>query len=279
MNSVHWDPINSVFFERKPAEEARALAACKHGRRCVSCGMGLIQGELEEWHLENGELRNRGVSYHVNDFVYIRPQQQETDVYIIAQIVDITPSQDVVQEYHTIDVRVYQRRDLITRKAAAFGEEAMDEVSPVLSITRSNTYFPQRCLFRSDVYSDKVDVRFVDGKAFVIHRDSLSPSELEAWCASDDHFYVEAQAREDVHVSLDDLRPLSTRSFTTCNDCVRERRKAVKEQARLKEAHEPLRGLELFAGAGGLSTGFDESGFVKTLWAVELGASACLTYQ
>jgi hypothetical protein len=33
------------------------------------------------------------------------------------------------------------------------------------------------------------------------------------------------------------------------------------------------------AGAGGLGTGLDQSGFVETRWAVEFSPSAALTYQ
>ncbi|THU75354.1 S-adenosyl-L-methionine-dependent methyltransferase, partial [Dendrothele bispora CBS 962.96] len=43
--------------------------------------------------------------------------------------------------------------------------------------------------------------------------------------------------------------------------------------------HGPLRGLELFSGAGGLGTGFDMSRYVETKWAVEFDGAAAKSYQ
>lgn len=114
---------------------------------------------------------------------------------------------------------------------------------------------------------------------FVVHRSSLSDDELENWCAQDDHFYVNCKAESDKPRSSDEFELISRKSFRACHECVELRKEQLVEQQELMRNHSPLRGLELFAGAGGLSTGFDESGYVKTMWAVELGASACLTYE
>jgi hypothetical protein len=40
---------------------------------------------------------------------------------------------------------------------------------------------------------------------------------------------------------------------------------------------EKLRGLDMFAGAGGLSSGFDKSGITTTLWAVEFSEAGCVS--
>lgn len=122
-------------------------------------------------------------------------------------------------------------------------------------------------------------MRFIESKAFVVHRASLSPKELDAWCAHDDHFYVDCKSDADRPRSSEEFEQLSLKSFHTCDACVALRQEQLAERQGLVDVHPPLRGLELFAGAGGLSTGFDESGYVKTMWAVELGASACLTYE
>ena len=111
-----------------------------------------------------------------------------------------------------------------------------------------------------------------------MHRNALSPTELDEWTSYDDHFYVDCKADSHRPHSSSAFEKLSERSFKKCAECIEARWDYVKEQKTLMESHKPLRGLELFAGAGGLSTGFDESGFVKTLWAVELGSSASLTY-
>lgn len=244
--------------------------------------MNITQGDIEEWQYQDGALVQRDVEYHLNDFVYIRPELQQTDVYVIAQIVDIHESMNVEKKYHTVDLRVYQRCDLILRAEtkSQFGEQEMDEVSFLLPNRWQFSNIPsQRRLFRSDTFDDEVDVRSIEGKAYIVHRNSLSSAELDEWTSYDDHFYVDCKAESSKPRSSDDFETLSQRSFKHCTECVDARWNYMREQKRLMETHKPLRGLELFAGAGGLSTGFDESGFVKTLWAVELGASASLTYK
>lgn len=97
--------------------------------------MNVAQDDIEEWQYQDGALVQRNVEYHVNDFVYIRPELHETDVYVIAQIVEIHESKNVEKKYHTVDLRVYQRCDLILRAEtkSQFGEQEMDEVSFLLS--------------------------------------------------------------------------------------------------------------------------------------------------
>ncbi|KIP09557.1 hypothetical protein PHLGIDRAFT_116344 [Phlebiopsis gigantea 11061_1 CR5-6] len=264
LTGLYWDGHNTKFFRRNLEEEDRARRRCKRGRQCVSCGMNKIQDDLEEWQHRDGAYVQQDVTYHVNDFVYIRPELHETDVYVIAQIVEIHPSEDVEKKYHSVDLRVYQRCDLILRNETKheFGEQEMDE----------------RRLFRSDTFLDDYDVRYIEGKAFVVHRNAVTPEELDDWAAHEDHFYVDCKAESEKPRSTDEFEKLSQRSFRACTECIEARQEYVKEQKRLMETHKPLQGLELFAGAGGLSTGFDESGFVETRWAVELGESASLTY-
>ncbi|KAK0196767.1 S-adenosyl-L-methionine-dependent methyltransferase [Armillaria mellea] len=53
----------------------------------------------------------------------------------------------------------------------------------------------------------------------------------------------------------------------------------LRDARRLRDRNSPLRGLELFSGAGGLGTGMMFSGFVETKWAVEFSPSAAQTYR
>ncbi|KAF8266486.1 S-adenosyl-L-methionine-dependent methyltransferase [Lactarius quietus] len=46
-----------------------------------------------------------------------------------------------------------------------------------------------------------------------------------------------------------------------------------------KDESSPIQALELFSGAGGLSIGLEDTGFVKTKWAVECAPSAARTFQ
>jgi DNA (cytosine-5)-methyltransferase 1 len=78
---------------------------------------------------------------------------------------------------------------------------------------------------------------------------------------------------------MDELEKLPLRSLKPCKECSQARAEEMKKHKTIHQSRKPLRGLELFAGAGGLSTGFDQSGFVKTVWAVEMEPSAVLSYQ
>lgn len=64
-----------------------------------------------------------------------------------------------------------------------------------------------------------------------------------------------------------------------CKQCFRSDLQSLKKQQQCLESHTKLRGLELFAGAGGLSAGLEQAKFVETLWAVEWSPSAAQTYQ
>ena len=92
--------------------------------------MNRLQDDLEEWQYQDGMLVQQGVEYHVHDFVYVRPNLEETDVYIIGQIVDIHQSDNLEKQYHSVDLRIYQRCDLVLRAEtkSGFGEQTMDEV-------------------------------------------------------------------------------------------------------------------------------------------------------
>ena len=130
---LYWDQRLTKIFERRKEEVEAALGVCKFGRPCVSCGIDKLDDERTAWSLlGDGSLAHLDTEYHVHDFVYIMPAGTETDVYTIGQIVEIHPGEG--EEDPTIDVRLYERCDLIfrheTKNATDFGTKAMDEVSP-----------------------------------------------------------------------------------------------------------------------------------------------------
>ena len=85
----------------------------------------------------------------------------------------------------------------------------------------------------------------------------------------------------------------STHSY--CKNCYDEHIKTLKKENLLCEQSKPLQALEIFSGllsffiikvdflhakgAGGLSIGLEESGFVQTRWAIEYAPSAAKTFQ
>ena len=64
-----------------------------------------------------------------------------------------------------------------------------------------------------------------------------------------------------------------------CKQCLRLECNTLDSQHQDITDHAKLRGLELFAGAGGLSAGLEQADFVQTQWAIEWSPSAACTYQ
>lgn len=120
-----------------------------------------------------------------------------------------------------------------------------------------------------------IDVSHIEGKAWVMHAHSMTKAHREAWLLHEDHFYVKHCL--DMHSpDLANLRSLPSSKFHSCSSCLKAHQESLTSSI---DGHHKLQGLELFAGAGGLSAGMDQSGFVETQWIVEWTTSATLTYQ
>ncbi|KAJ3542763.1 hypothetical protein NM688_g5941 [Phlebia brevispora] len=107
-------------------------------------------------------------------------------------------------------------------------------------------YCTQKTWFNLDVHS-------IEGKAFALPVNSkLLKMPLDQWLSYEDHFYFKT-------ASL--ASPLKHSASKPCLQ------------------HSKLQGLELFAGAGGLSAGLEQAGFVQTRWAVEWMPSPASTFK
>ncbi|KAI0362522.1 S-adenosyl-L-methionine-dependent methyltransferase [Trametes cingulata] len=256
-----WDSENCAFSETSPAETSQALAKCEPWKECVSCGLAALRDERESWRSLPGNqgVSRSGVDYHVHDFVYLREPGQLHGLFSIAQIVDFISSD--TEGFTAVKVTHYGRYDdIVTRDCNQDGP-----------IHRDN-----RRLYRTKV-STKVQLSCVSGKAFVAC--PPSPREVEVFIQQDDHFYCDLQADTLSVKSLDDLDRLSEPSISQCEVCCTAAAEAALDRERLLQTSSPLKGLELFAGAGGLSTGLEMSGCIQTQWAVELDPSAARSYK
>ena len=133
-------------------------------------------------------------------------------------------------------------------------------------------------MIRTAEIIEAIDLTQVEGKAWVAHAHAMSDVEREAWLCHEDHFYVKDYSDMPVP-DLASLRPLHLSRFHTCSSCSITHSFHLASVAESKNNGSKLQGLELFAGAGGLSAGMDQSGFIETQWAVEWVTSAALTYQ
>ncbi|KAI0373036.1 S-adenosyl-L-methionine-dependent methyltransferase [Pilatotrama ljubarskyi] len=264
MNRFHvgltWDSEHCSFAETPAEEVERALAKCEPGKECVSCGLAFLRDESESWSTlpdGNGVSRS-GVDYHVHDFVYLHTPGLVVGLLSVAQIIEFIV--DDMKGITHVKVRHYGRYDSVLAKHR-------DHDGP--------THWDNRRLFQSEVYTS-VKPACISGKAYV----ACPPSarEVEDFVKQDNHFYCDLQAESLSVQSLDDLERLSG-GISQCDLCCTAVMEAALESDRLVWTHGRLRGLELFAGAGGLSTGLEMSGCVHTQWAVEFSPSAARTYK
>lgn len=105
-----------------------------------------------------------------------------------------------------------------------------------------NSY--QRRLFRTNE-TIKIDIENVDGKCYV--RCLVDGSAIDDWVQHSDHFYSNQFAESKQVKKINQLQD-SADGITQCTYCVEERLRELDEAKKLLQKHQPLRGLELFAG-------------------------------
>ncbi|THH29585.1 hypothetical protein EUX98_g4594 [Antrodiella citrinella] len=255
---LSWDQDDSCFMEITPEQHQAAIKACEPLRPCYSCGVKKLEEEAAKWlPLPDGGMSHVDHAYHQGDFVYVRPSLSFHGLYEVAQIVEFYKD----EEEWFVHLRLFARYSLLAKDSTKEGVVADDR----------RLYLTSKML-----YARPLEV--IDDRIFVIHPSTVSHSELEKWVEHDDHYYADLLCDSPDPDSLDELTPLSAKILKPCPDCLAEHSAALEEQASLLAEHGPLRGLELFAGAGGLSTGFNFSGFVKTKWAVEFEPVIALTH-
>ncbi|CDO73636.1 hypothetical protein BN946_scf185014.g106 [Trametes cinnabarina] len=255
-----WDSERVAFVKSSAAEDDCALRKCKVGKPCVSCGIAALEEEREEWRtLPDDTISCSGVVYHPHDFVYLHTPGQVIGLLAIVQILGFIP--DESGAVSQVKIRHYGRYDTVAVK------HSRDE-GP---IPRDN-----RRLFQTGVIT-AVPVKYITGKAYVAGL--TSPWEKEAFVRDNDHFYCDLWSESLRPASLDELEVLSPKpGVLQCTICMSTAMEAMLERDRLFKMFGPLKGLELFAGAGGLSTGMEMSGIIQTKWAVEFSPAAARTF-
>ncbi|OSD08481.1 S-adenosyl-L-methionine-dependent methyltransferase [Trametes coccinea BRFM310] len=253
-----WDHVNIAFIMVSPEQEDQALMRCAQGRPCISCGLLAIEEEMQWRMISSNAIVRNGVACHLHDFVYIH--QPHHDVLGIGQVLGFSSDESGV--VLQAEVQWYGRFDVVAAKHHTYGR----------AVPRDN-----RRLFQTGVVT-MVPVEHISGKAFVAS--PLSPQEKEAFILEDDRFYCDLWAESLWPSSIDDLEVLPAKlSIVQCNLCMSAATEATLEREHLLKVFGPLRGLELFAGAGGLSTGMEMSGLIQTKWAVEFSPAAARTFR
>lgn len=253
--SLVWSDENTDFTNLPTSNGVKALLKSLPSHMpCVSCAIKLQDENCQLLqHIPNG-FTQYGLKYHVGDFIYIRPPENY-GVLEVAQIMKIKG----VPTDPSVSVCFFGRYDDFVQRQKFMGNGS----SPLIS-DECQLYLHNKL---EEIYFDRID-----GQCYVQHL--TDPDAIEDWVQHPDNFYVNQECNGE---GL--LVPMNKSSLKCCQACFDERIKKLQHAKMLKDNNEPLRGLELFSGAGGLGTGMNMSGFVETRYAVEFSPSAALTYQ
>ncbi|KAK0463813.1 S-adenosyl-L-methionine-dependent methyltransferase [Desarmillaria tabescens] len=245
--SLVWDNKQHEFTDLPSIEEVLDATSYQPPHlKCYPCALKAREDAHGMASPTKGGVTHYGIDYHIHDCVYVRNEDPDVLLLSIGQVRSINIDKEEV-------------------KVVYLGRYNDHE-----STTDPNQ--EERQLFMSQ-RTQSVAVRQLQGLCFVKHL--VNEAAIRSWIKHDDHFYL-----NQVEDSEGGLIPLSIKSWKKCkHGCFDDHEQELRDTRRLRDRNSPLRGLELFSGAGGLGTGMMFSGFVETKWAVELSPSAAQTYK
>ena len=137
-----WDQRRSAFFQRSVSQVQAALDACEPGQPCVACGIKVLHQQEASWTGNLDYISHGKIPYHCHDFVYIRPEDSVSRLYIIGQI--LTLSMGGAGPL-TVDVMVYACSNEQTQAQclSSFDVHSTNEVSLtiILAFILLTTYY------------------------------------------------------------------------------------------------------------------------------------------
>ncbi|KAF8261693.1 S-adenosyl-L-methionine-dependent methyltransferase [Lactarius quietus] len=187
--------------------------------------------------------------------------QNKDAPYIIGQILSFTDGKNQAPQVQIRQLEHYD--DLIRHELSANIIKTKDE---------KRLYFTLK--------TESIPMENIVSKCFVQH--PLAIQDLDSWLCHEDHFYVQDYSDNPPFLGIKDsneLRVMDLPSHSYCMECYNKHMESISEQRLFVQSHHPIQALELFSGAGGLSIGLEDTGFVKTKWAVECAPSAARTFQ
>ncbi|KAJ7459958.1 S-adenosyl-L-methionine-dependent methyltransferase [Mycena latifolia] len=230
-------------------EEKRLKDLLPAHKACINCGL-VVQEQLHrELRLFSGGFTRFGLTYHVFDFIFVKPDTNSASPLCIGQIEDIRL--DETGDVHC-QVRYFKR----------YTEESMD-------------FKDNRRLYRSRIVN-VVQPTDIDGVCYVKFIEEADVEAIEAWIKEDsdlDRFYVNERKKTD-----GELIPMDEESFKICRLCVDKYEREMADMERYHLANPPFDALSIFSGPGGLSEGLRRTGFFKTRCAIEQSRSAAQTF-
>ncbi|KAF7299587.1 DNA (cytosine-5)-methyltransferase [Mycena chlorophos] len=264
-----WNGDDYSFQDIPGSTEAVRLRAHDPQLPCINCGRR-DEEDLRQTVVpltdDSGNLTGFlffGVEYHVGDFVYVRPAKtSEVQLLATGQIVRV--------QLNEVDADGDSK---ISCKIIYYDRYEKKETAGVLCSD-------ERRLVRSR-HSNIVSEHELDGKFFVkFIREDNSP-EIAAWIqpgGSPNRFYTSVRERRRIHGEDNEweAEQMDEDDFDCCELCLERH---LVDSDFCDPQHPPLAALDLFAGAGGLSTGMEQTGIVKSRWAIEHSTCAVQTFQ
>ncbi|KAL0946534.1 hypothetical protein HGRIS_012742 [Hohenbuehelia grisea] len=263
---LRWDEENTEFIDtpcRKAVENA--IAAVPLYKPCYCCGLR-VQEEtrLMLRRIPRG-FTQFGIRYHVGDFVYLKPWEEEDvpdpGAYLLG-IGQITKIKGIPNE-PVISVRLFERlHHFIGRHPGCKG------VGPPSGLLKDD-----RCLVRR-MTTKQFTPDDVRGICYIQRFDEANM--IQQWIEPhSDHFYC---CHDELDCQGGSLEASET-DLAGCEVCLQDHLDSLQQLHDVRRRHGAITGLELFAGAGGLSTGMHMSKFVDTKYAVEIHPPAAESFR
>jgi hypothetical protein len=275
-------------FEDAAMHETRSNSHVVSGAEhqyCVSCEAIGRKQRLSEPYADNGDLYYRGQQYRVLDFVYIFRNSAD-GLYEIGQIreftVELLEQHEGVckgrkghdQQHSSTNIREV-RMKLLKR----YDDLYRGHYSQLQNVESPSTRDNRRLYLTNKSISVPIDR--LEGKCIVKHIDDID--DLIVFKDLADTFYVAdklpSQIRNREEHLITELERLDRTEISLSNATEFEFNKEQERLSVFMSEARKLRGMDIFAGAGGLTIGLDQAGAVKTEWAIEFSSAAALALK
>ncbi|EMD32847.1 hypothetical protein CERSUDRAFT_99217 [Gelatoporia subvermispora B] len=257
-----YDPSDASFTDLEESEFAIAAKASHPPENCPVC---LFRTQKQQD--QGGRVIPRGIvwrntPYHVGDFALIRADDGPGE---IVQVEDIAAqgSRDVRKFVAQLTVRLLGR------------------MSDHMQICPGTVLKDERHLFLTDMRRE-ISVDRIEHRCFVQVAHVGTRENLRAWLDSSPyHFYAHYKFVDNQPGSWAKKTILSPKKALMCKQCTDENEKILGEENDFLNATQrrPMKGLDLFAGAGAFGLAMEATGCIKITHAIEISPSAARTLK
>jgi C-5 cytosine-specific DNA methylase/BAH domain len=298
VHELDYNAVNQYFYRLSYSEtyqsfvEAQDLCSMqKDTNYCKCCEM--MAAECSSMSIfttekpQDGELgaimdsvTYKGITYTLNDFVYLVPERQG-EVYAIAQIMEIQRKglANWVRPIKSQSTDVIMKGQVFTRY-----DTLLDPYLKEFEHGNGHAQRDCRRLYRENSQSVTFCLDQLDGKCIVRHIDVIE--NLEEYKDLDDTFYIEDQMAgcakkfaNNGRRRLAELKQLDVHDLRQPTDSDLQVAIELSRTHAFMAEGQKLRAMDVFSGCGGLTAGLEQSGAIVTEWAVEWDTAASQTFK